>query len=101
MHSWLCREVVATEVAKASVAAAKYNLEANQISNVHIARLSSEEFTQAWRGDRDFFRLKDLPSVKDRKFHTLLVRGAPFAASTRQKSNFRRGLGRGCDCNCE
>ena len=69
-----CREVIATEVSKASVSAAKYNLAANGITNVHIARLSSEEFTQAWRGEREFVRLKDLPRVQDRKFQTILVR---------------------------
>ena len=69
-----CREVIATEVSKASVSAAKYNLAANGMTNVHIARLSSEEFAQAWRGEREFVRLKDLPPVKDRKFQTILVR---------------------------
>ena len=42
-----CREVIATEVSKASVSAAKYNLAANGMTNVHIARLSSEEFAQS------------------------------------------------------
>ena len=67
------REVIATEVAKASVAAALYNIEANKLSNVHVARLSSEEFVQAWKGDREFFRMKGLPDVRGRKFQTLLV----------------------------
>lgn len=68
-----CREVIATEVAKASVAAALYNIEGNKLSNVHVARLSSEEFVQAWKGEREFFRMKGLPDVRDRKFQTLLV----------------------------
>ena len=54
----LCRSVVATEVAKPSVAAALHNAAQNGISNVHIARLSSEEFVQAWRGKRVFNRLE-------------------------------------------
>lgn len=53
--------------------AARYNLDVNGIKNAHIARLSSEEFTQAWRGDREFFRMKDFPDIKGRKFKTLLV----------------------------
>ena len=72
-----CREVIATEVAKASVGAALYNIAANKADNVHVARLSSEEFVQAWRGDREFFRMKDLPDVKGRTFQTLLV---PFSS---------------------
>ena len=49
---------MATEVAKPSVAAALHNAAQNGISNVHIARLSSEEFVQAWRGHRVFNRLE-------------------------------------------
>ena len=69
----LCREVIATEVTKASVAAALYNITANKVNNVHVARLSSEEFVQAWTGDREFFRMKDIPNVRGRTFQTLLV----------------------------
>ena len=65
--------MIATEVAKASVAAACYNKEANNAANVHVARLSSEEFVQAWRGEREFYRMQGLPKVKGRKFQTLLV----------------------------
>ena len=72
--AWTCREVIATEVSKASVGAAVYNIEANGVGNVHVARLSSEEFVKAWRGEREFFRMKELPPVKDRTFQTLLVR---------------------------
>lgn len=67
------REVIATEVSKASVGAAIYNIEMNGTNNVHVARLSSEEFVEAWRGDREFFRMRELPPVKGRVFQTLLV----------------------------
>lgn len=41
--------MVATEVSKASVAAARHNIAANGVSNVLLARMSSEEFTETWR----------------------------------------------------
>jgi hypothetical protein len=44
--------VVATEVSKSSVAAAKRNFELNDISNVFVARMASEEFTSAWKERR-------------------------------------------------
>ncbi|WP_226573478.1 tRNA (uridine(54)-C5)-methyltransferase TrmA [Mangrovibacter yixingensis] len=50
--------VLATEIAKPSVAAAQYNIAANHIDNVQIIRMSAEEFTQAMQGAREFNRLK-------------------------------------------
>lgn len=52
--------VLATEIAKPSVAAAQYNIEANHIDNVQIIRMSAEEFTQAMNGVREFNRLKGI-----------------------------------------
>lgn len=52
--------VLATEIAKPSVAAAQYNIEANQIDNVQIIRMAAEDFTQAMNGVREFHRLKDV-----------------------------------------
>lgn len=51
--------VLATEIAKPSVAAAQYNIAANHIDNVQIIRMSAEEFTQAMNGVRQFNRLED------------------------------------------
>jgi tRNA (uracil-5-)-methyltransferase len=48
--------VVATELSKPSVAAAKRNFELNGISNVFVARMSSEEFTSAWKERRPMKR---------------------------------------------
>lgn len=58
--------VLATEIAKPSVAAAQYNIEANKINNVKIIRMSAEDFTQALQGERQFRRLAgiDLMSYK-------------------------------------
>lgn len=53
------RQVLATEISKTSVAAAQWNIEANQRHNVKIARLSAEEFTEAWQGQRRFRRLDE------------------------------------------
>ncbi|MEG0280836.1 MAG: tRNA (uridine(54)-C5)-methyltransferase TrmA [Morganella sp. (in: enterobacteria)] len=54
------RRVLATEIAKPSVAAAQYNIEANHIDNVQIIRMSAEDFTQAMQGAREFHRLADI-----------------------------------------
>lgn len=46
------RRVVATEISRTSVASAQVNLEANGIHNVHVARMSAEEFSQALSGEK-------------------------------------------------
>lgn len=53
------RRVLATELAKSSVYAAQWNIEQNQIENIEVARLSAEEFTQAYNGEREFRRLQE------------------------------------------
>lgn len=50
--------VLATEIAKPSVASAQYNIAANHIDNVQIIRMAAEEFTQAMNGVREFNRLQ-------------------------------------------
>lgn len=64
--------VFATEVVKSAVYCAQENVEKNQIDNITIARLSSEEFTQAMNGEREFRRLKDI-DLSSYKFSTILV----------------------------
>jgi tRNA (uracil-5-)-methyltransferase len=49
--------VLATEIAKSSVNSAQHNIQANQIDNVAIIRMSSEEFVEAMNGSRAFRRL--------------------------------------------
>ncbi|MCV2886626.1 tRNA (uridine(54)-C5)-methyltransferase TrmA [Aestuariibacter sp. AA17] len=51
-------KVLATEISKASVNAAQFNIEKNQIGNVKILRMSSEEFVEASKGEREFKRLE-------------------------------------------
>ncbi|MCL4106532.1 UNVERIFIED_CONTAM: hypothetical protein GTU68_009666 [Idotea baltica] len=52
--------VIATEMSKTSIRAARENTVANSISNVEVIRLSAEEVTQAMQGERPFRRLADL-----------------------------------------
>jgi len=66
--------VIATELSKTSVRAARENLAANEIANVEIIRLSAEEVTQAINGEREFRRLGELPRpLSQYKLRTLLV----------------------------
>lgn len=66
------RRVLATEISKTSVAAAQVNITDNQLDNVVIARLSSEEFVQALRGERTFERLSGV-DLSSYDFRTVLV----------------------------
>lgn len=52
--------ILATEIAKPSVAAVQYNISANHIDNVQIIRMEAEDFTQAMNGVREFNQLKDI-----------------------------------------
>ncbi len=54
------RRVLATEIAKPSVASAQFNIAVNQIDNVQIIRMAAEEFTQAMNGVRSFNRLEGI-----------------------------------------
>lgn len=64
--------VLATEIAKPSVAAAQFNIAANHIDNVQIIRMSAEEFTQAMQGVREFNRLKGI-DLKSYNCETIFV----------------------------
>lgn len=66
------RRVLATEIANPSVAAAQYNIQANQIDNLTIIRMSAEEFTQAIKQERQFNRLQGI-DLSDYQCETVLV----------------------------
>ena len=67
-------QVIATELAKTSVRAARENLALNAIDNVRIIRLSAREVTQAMGGEREFRRLAELPRpLRDYDLRTLFV----------------------------
>lgn len=53
--------VLATEVAKVSVRAARHNIADNGVENIDLARLSAEEVAEAMAGERVFRRLAQLP----------------------------------------
>jgi tRNA (uracil-5-)-methyltransferase len=66
--------VIATEIAKMSIRAARINLMENNISNVNVVRLSAGEVTQAMNAERIFRRLQELPKpLHNYELNTLLV----------------------------
>ena len=68
------RRVLATELAKGSVRAARYNIAANHVENMKIVRLSAAEVTEAMAGTRPFRRLRDAEvSLDTYRFSTVLV----------------------------
>jgi len=68
----LFRRVLATEVSKSSVQAANYNLAANQVGNVAVVRLSSEEVSAAIAGSKTFTQLRDI-DLGQYAFSTIFV----------------------------
>lgn len=64
--------VLATEISKSSIVAAKRNRELNGVENIDFVRLSAEEFTQALDGVREFRRLEGM-SFADYRLKTLFV----------------------------
>ena len=65
-------KVLATEVSKTSVHAAQYNRDANDIDNLHIVRMASEELSAALSGRETFRRLQDIDLAAYR-FSTIFV----------------------------
>ncbi|MFT6270355.1 MAG: tRNA (uracil-5-)-methyltransferase [Alphaproteobacteria bacterium] len=66
------KKVLATEISKTSVNAAQFNIQANDIDNLVIARLSSEEFVEAFNKVRAFNRLANI-DLDSYDFATVLV----------------------------
>ena len=66
------RRVLATEISRTSVASANVNLEANEISNAHVARMSAEEFALALKGEKAGRRVAEM-GLDDYRFSTVLV----------------------------
>jgi len=65
-------KVLATEISKRSIYAAKENCELNGVSNIEFIRLASEEMTQALNKEREFTRLKEV-DLESYDFSTVLV----------------------------
>ncbi len=64
--------VLATEISKTSVKSAQVNIKANNIDNIDIVRMSSEEFSQAMNGERQFRRLEGF-DLSTYNYDTVLV----------------------------
>jgi len=53
-------KVLATEISKSSINAAKTNMALNNVTNIEFVRMAVEEFTQALDGVREFRRMKEV-----------------------------------------
>jgi tRNA (uracil-5-)-methyltransferase len=67
------KRCLATEISKASVAAAEENCSANSVHNTVLVRMSSQDFTDALVNGTERFRLKEI-DLKSYDFKTILVR---------------------------
>jgi len=56
----LFEKVLATEISKSSINAAKVNMQLNSVENIEFVRMSVEEFVDALDGVREFRRMKDI-----------------------------------------
>jgi len=65
-------KVLATEVSKSSINAAKKNMELNNVHNIEFVRMSVEEFVQAMDGVREFRRMKEI-DLKSYELTTIFV----------------------------
>lgn len=66
------RKVLANEIAKNSLQDAEHNRACNDMNNITLARMSSEELTQALSGTREFRRLEGV-NLQDYNFGCVLV----------------------------
>jgi len=56
----LFNKVLATEISKSSINAAKDNMRLNGVENIEFVRMSVEDFVEALDGIREFTRMKDI-----------------------------------------
>ncbi len=70
--STLFEKAIATEISKRSIHAALENCAINGVENIAFVRMSSEEFTEALSGKREFNRLKGV-DLQSYDLKTLLV----------------------------
>jgi tRNA (uracil-5-)-methyltransferase len=54
------KKVLATEISKSSINAAKVNMNLNGVENIEFVRMSVEDFVQALDGVREFRRMKEI-----------------------------------------
>ena len=66
--------VLATELSRVGIAAAKYNLEANRVENVKVAAISAEEFSAAYLDKQPHKKLQKADiDLSEFSFGTVLV----------------------------
>ncbi|MBT5934198.1 tRNA (uridine(54)-C5)-methyltransferase TrmA [Sulfurimonas sp.] len=65
-------KVLATEIAKSSISAAKENMLLNDVTNIEFIRMSVEEFVGALDGVREFRRMKDI-DIKSYHINSIFV----------------------------
>jgi len=65
-------KVLATEISKPSIAAARENCVLNDVNNIEFIRMSSEDFVKASAKEREFNRLKDI-ELDSYNFGTIFV----------------------------
>jgi len=85
-------QVIATEVSKTSIRAARANVEANNISNVQLLRMSAEEVSEALRGVRTFRRLAALPQPLDSYNLNTLFLDPPRAGLDEQTTDMAKNF---------
>lgn len=66
------RKVLATEISKASINAAKTNMLLNDVHNIEFVRMGVEEFVQALDGVRVFNRMREI-EIASYEIHTIFV----------------------------
>ncbi len=65
-------KVLATEISKSSINAAKENMLLNNVTNIEFVRMSVEEFVQALDKKREFTRMKDI-DIANYEIQTIFV----------------------------
>ncbi len=65
-------KVLATEISKSSINAAKENMKLNNVENIEFVRMSVEEFVEALEGVREFNRMKHI-SLEEYNLQTVFV----------------------------
>jgi len=65
-------KILATEISKSSINAAKANMLLNNVENIEFVRMSVEDFTQALDGVREFRRMKDI-DIKSYNIDSIFV----------------------------
>jgi len=65
-------KVLATEISKSSINAAKSNMKLNSVENIEFVRMSVEEFIEALDGVREYRRMKDI-NITEYNIDTIFV----------------------------